>query len=72
MKYMEINFPKKLRELMEIEGWTEHEVARIAGVSYKTVWSWLTGKSEPRLRPIIRIWARSHQSRGYWIDPSSH
>ena len=67
MKRMQIDMPKKLKNLMEAEKWDKHRLAKKAGVTYKTVWSWLSGKSKPRYEHLARIAMASSQAASYLL-----
>lgn len=47
-----MSFGKKVRELREIKGYTQEELAKMIGVSLKTISRYESGESKPRYRKI--------------------
>ena len=47
----------KLRELRELNGYTQSELGRILGRAYTTVASWESGKGQPDADTLLRILA---------------
>jgi transcriptional regulator with XRE-family HTH domain len=50
-----IAFGKRLRELREVRGWTQEELAEKAGMNWLQVGHIERGASDPKLSTIVRL-----------------
>jgi transcriptional regulator with XRE-family HTH domain len=50
-----VSIKDNIKRLREIYGLTQEQLAEIAGVTDKAVWTWENGNSEPRMGAIQRI-----------------
>lgn len=46
---------EKLKKLRDSKGFTQSQLAEIAGVSYKTISSWESGTRSPKMGGLLRI-----------------
>lgn len=50
-----MNFPELLKEQRESRSWSPSELARILGVSSRTINNWEAGKDSPNIYQLIQI-----------------
>jgi transcriptional regulator with XRE-family HTH domain len=62
---------RKLLRWMEIQGWTQRDLARRLGVNQSGVCRWLNGENRPSWPVIVRVYevTEGHVAPGDWAPP---